>query len=178
MWKKLLKTGDCRKWVTLQYYYSFTLFSYYNFGTCFYCLNQSTLHIKSNLCFAYLVLLLLFFFKLCIRIQWYIVSSVFWRKKNDVHCFSLPNFVSTLWGNRCTYQLTVFISEKHILGTYFGENFIDIWGGADFGPYSPPVLSFSSSPLKPLFQYYRNNARRVFVCCLQKLSDRLAHIQS
>jgi len=23
------------------------------------------------------------------------------------------------------------------MGKYFGENFIDIYGGADFGPYSP-----------------------------------------
>jgi hypothetical protein len=23
-----------------------------------------------------------------------------------------------------------------MLWTHFGENFIDIWGGADFGPYS------------------------------------------
>jgi hypothetical protein len=30
----------------------------------------------------------------------------------------------------------LFISEKHILWIHFGENFIDIWGEADFGPYS------------------------------------------
>jgi hypothetical protein len=57
-------------------------------------------------------------------------------KKNDVQCFSLPDLVDPLWGIRYTYQLTVFISEKHILWIHFKENVIDIWGGADFGPYS------------------------------------------
>jgi hypothetical protein len=57
-------------------------------------------------------------------------------KKNDVQCFSLPEFVDPLWGIRYTYLQTVNISEKHILWIHFGENFIDIWGGADFGPYS------------------------------------------
>jgi hypothetical protein len=41
-----------------------------------------------------------------------------------------------LWGIRCTHWLTIFISEKHILWTHFGENVIDIWVGADFDPYS------------------------------------------
>jgi hypothetical protein len=30
-----------------------------------------------------------------------------------VQCFSLPDFVGPLWGIRCTYYLTVFISEKY-----------------------------------------------------------------
>ena len=37
--------------------------------------------------------------------------------------------------------IDVFISEKHILWIHFGENFIDIWGGADFGPYSSQSFS-------------------------------------
>jgi hypothetical protein len=32
----------------------------------------------------------------------------------------------------CTYHCI----KKHILWIHFGENFIDIWGGADFDPYS------------------------------------------
>ena len=46
--------------------------------------------------------LFLFSLKILIIIQWYVVSSVFW-KKNDVQCFSLPEYVGPLWGNRCTY---------------------------------------------------------------------------
>jgi hypothetical protein len=34
--------------------------------------------------------------------------------------------------------------EKHILWIHFGENFIDIWGGVDFGPYSSQ--SFNTEP--------------------------------
>ena len=61
-------------------------------------------------------------------------------KKNDVQCFSLPDFVDPLWGIRYTCWLTVFNSEKHILWIHFGENFIDIWGWTDFGPYSSQSL--------------------------------------
>ena len=77
------------------------------------------------------------FFNIRIRIQSKMRRKFCILKKIDVRCFSLPNFVGPLWGNRCTYYLTVFISEKHIPGTYFEEHFIDIWGGADFGHYSP-----------------------------------------
>jgi hypothetical protein len=57
------------------------------------------------------------------------------------HWFSLHNVVAPLWDNRWTCWQIVFISEKHILGTYFGEKIIiDIPDGANFGPYSP--LSF------------------------------------
>jgi hypothetical protein len=63
-----------------------------------------------------------------------------------VFCFSLPDFVGPLWGIKCTYELTVFISKKHILWINFGENVIDIWGGADFGPYSSQ--SFISNFIK------------------------------
>ena len=55
-WNKPSKIGDRRQWVTLRHYYSFTLISEYSFGTCFYSWNQSTLHIKSNVCFVYWVL--------------------------------------------------------------------------------------------------------------------------
>ena len=59
-------------------------------------------------------------------------------KKNDVQCFSLPDFVGPLWGIKDWHILTncIYFNEKHILWIHFGENFIDIWGGADFGPYS------------------------------------------
>jgi hypothetical protein len=37
----------------------------------------------------------------------------------------------------------VFISEKHISGTYFGENLIDIRGGADVDPLVAPDLLYT-----------------------------------
>jgi hypothetical protein len=84
-------------------------------------------------------------------------TYVLYSEKNDVQCFSLPDFVGPLWGIKCTYYLTVFIYKKHILWTHFGENFIDIWGGADFGPSSSQsfvVISFFNIEfdLKPRYK--------------------------
>ena len=127
-WSKPSKTGDGRKWVTLQHYYSITLISQYSFGTW---------HIKSNLCFVYWVLLcfvFIFFLKICIIMQWYI-RSVFWKKWRSVLFITCRSAVRN-YMHILTNSSTVFISEKHILWIHLGENFIDIWDGADFGPYS------------------------------------------
>jgi hypothetical protein len=48
------------------------------------------------------------------------------------------------------YHVAFLFSEKHILRIHFGENFIDIWGGADFGPFSSQSL-----PIK--YQRWNNN---------------------
>jgi hypothetical protein len=122
-WNKPSKTGDRRKWVTLRHYYSFTLIS------------QSTLHIKSNLCFVYWVWLCFFFFFFFLKDMHYntMIRMFCIMKKMTFTAFHYLNL-----SIRCEEldTLTVFISEKHILWIHFGENFIDIWGGADFGPYS------------------------------------------
>ena len=59
------------------------------------------------------------------------------------HWFSLHNVVAPLWDNRWTCWRIVFISEKHISGTYFGENLIDIRGGADVDPLVAPDLLYT-----------------------------------
>jgi hypothetical protein len=73
-----------------------------------------------------------------------IMKYFLYSEKNDVQCFSLPDLVVPLWGIICTYSLTVFFSEKLILWIHFGENVIDIWGGADFGLYSSVKQCFTN----------------------------------
>jgi hypothetical protein len=98
----------------------------------------TALHIKSNLCFVYWVLLcfvfVFVFFKdihyntmirtFCINEK--ITFSAFHYLTLSIRCEELDTHI----------KLTVFISEKRILWIHFGENVIDIWGGADFDPYS------------------------------------------
>jgi hypothetical protein len=60
--------------------------------------------------------------------------------------FLIPHSGSTNSGNEKqwtsffslyrTYLSLYYNTYQHILWIHFGENFIDIWGGADFGPYS------------------------------------------
>ena len=61
-----------------------------------------SIHIKSNLCFVYWVLLCFVFVFLKIR-NYNDIHTFCILKKNDVQCFSLPDFVGPLWGIRCTY---------------------------------------------------------------------------
>ena len=87
---------------------------------------QSTMYIKSNLCFC-LLECDVFLWKIHIRIQWYIVFSIL--DKNGIDSFSFPKFVCSLDGNKCTYWHTVYSSKTHILWTYFWILNIDIAAG-------------------------------------------------
>ena len=72
-------------------------------------------YIKSNLCFVYWVLLcfvFFFFFFVFFFFFFFFFKDMHYNtmirtfcilKKNDVQCFSSPDFVGPLWGIRCTY---------------------------------------------------------------------------
>jgi hypothetical protein len=72
-----------------------------------------------------------------------------------------------------TNSSTVFISEKHILWIHFGENFIDIWGEAYFGPYSSQSFQkqtyLQSINLTYCAMWIDFRNKNVFRSCIMKL---------
>ena len=111
------------------------LFVHFNFitqlRTCFYSWDQSTLHIKSNVCFVYWVLLcfvfIFVFLKICIIIQWY-VRSVFWKKWLSVL------FITWLCRSAVRNEIhiltyCIYLWKAHIVNTFWRKFYRHLrWG--------------------------------------------------